>query len=61
MRTTYEEILKVASMHLSEKTNAQILLKLLRICSFIGNSQITGKLVQLIKPKINSLENGELS
>lgn len=36
LRQTYEEILKVAAMHLTEKTQKEQLIKLLRICAFIG-------------------------
>lgn len=48
-------------MHLSDKTTKEQLVKLLRICAFIGNDQITSRLVQLIKTKMNSLDNQELS
>jgi hypothetical protein len=61
MRTTYEEVLKLAAMHLSEKTGKEQLVKLLRICSFIGNDKLTSRLLQLVKPKMNSLDNQELS
>ena len=61
LRTTYEEILKIAAMNLSEKTTKEQLVKLLRICAFIGNDQITARLLQLVKPKMNSLDNQELS
>lgn len=57
LRTTYEEILKVAAMHLSDKTSKEQLIKLLRICAFIGNDKITSRLVQLVKPKMNTLDN----
>lgn len=61
LRSTYEEILKVAAMHLSEKTTKEQLVKLLRICAFIGNTKITDRLLQLVKPKMNTLDNQELS
>lgn len=57
MRTTYEEVLKLAAMHLSEKTGKEQLVKLLRICSFIGNDKLTSRLLQLVKPKMSSLDN----
>jgi hypothetical protein len=57
MRNTYEEMLKIAAMHLSEKTSKEQLIKLLRICSFIGNEKLTSRLLLLVKPKMNSLDN----
>jgi HSP90 family molecular chaperone len=57
MRNTYDEMLKIAAMHLSEKTNKEQLIKLLRICSFIGNDKLTSRLLLLVKPKMNSLDN----
>ena len=61
LRTTYDEILKIAAMHLSERTGKEQLVKLLRICSFIGNDKLTDRLLALVKPKMNSLDNQELS
>jgi HSP90 family molecular chaperone len=57
MRNTYDEMLKIAAMHLSEKTSKEQLIKLLRICSFIGNDKLTSRLLLLVKPKMNSLDN----
>jgi len=60
-RQTFEEILKLSAQSLSNKTEAETLVKLLRICAFIEHDQITSRLVEYLKPKLNHLDNQELS
>ena len=60
-RQTFEEILKLAAQSLSNKTEADTLVKLIRICAFIEHNQLTAKLLQYLKPKVSHLDNQELS
>ena len=48
-------------MSLSNKTDEDTLVKLLRICAFLESNQITGKLLGYLKPRIANLGNQELS
>ena len=60
-RQTFEDILKLTARSLSNKTDAQTLIKLVRICAFIEHDQITAKLLEYLKPKLGQLDNQELS
>ena len=60
-RQTFEEILKYAAQSLSNKTEAETLVKLIRICAFIEHNQLTEKLLQYLKSKVSHLDNMELS
>ena len=60
-RAVYEDVLKLAASQLSNKTEADSLVKLLRICGFIGQDQMTAKLLEYLKPKLNNLGNNDLS
>ena len=60
-RQIFEDILKLSASSLSNKTSADTLVKLLRICAFIENVQLTDRLTEYLKPKVNQLENQELS
>ena len=51
----------MSAQSLSNKTDERILVKLLRICAFLENNQVTGKLLGYLKPKIGNLGNQELS
>ena len=53
--------MKLSAQSLSNKTEADTLVKLLRICAFIEHNQLTGKLLELLKPKVSHLDNLELS
>ena len=61
-RQVFEDILKISANSLSNKFEAQTLVKLLRICAFLENkSDLVTKLLDLMKSKVNHLENYELS
>ena len=60
-RQAFEDILKLSANSLSNKTTAETLVKLLRICAFIENDKLTDRLTEYLKPKVNQLENQELS
>jgi hypothetical protein len=52
-RQIFEDILKLSASSLSNKTSADTLVKLLRICAFIENVQLTDRLTEYLKPKVN--------
>ena len=56
-RQIFEEILKLSAQSLSNKTEAETLVKLIRICAFIENNKMTSKLLDLLKPKTSHLDN----
>jgi len=56
-RQTFEEILKLSAQTLSNKTEAETLVKLIRICAFIDHNKITSKLLEYLKPKTSHLDN----
>ena len=60
-RQNFEDILKLSAQSLSNKTEAETLVKLIRICAFIEHKQLTGKLLEYLKPKLSHLENQEIS
>jgi hypothetical protein len=64
MRQNFEDILKLSSKSLSNKTEPKTLVKLIRMCSFIENKhdvQLLQQLVEYLRPKLFSLENEELT
>ena len=60
-RNNFEDILKLSAAALSNKTEAKTLVKLLRICAYIEHYQLTSKLTEYLKPKLNQLENHDLT
>ena len=60
-KAIFEDILKLSAHTLSNKTNADTLVKLIRICAFIEHDKLTDKLTEYLKPKLNQLNNQELS
>ena len=53
--------MKLSAQSLSNKTEPETLVKLLRICAFIEHNKVTSKLLEYLKPKLSSLDNIELS
>ena len=60
-KQTFEEILKLSAKALSNKTPAETLVKLLRICAFLEHREVTGRILEYLKPKITHLDNQEIS
>lgn len=63
-RSTYEDILKLSAQQLSNKTDGETLVKLLRMVSFVpptsNTLELASELCTYLKPKLFALENADL-
>jgi hypothetical protein len=60
-RQVFEESLKLAAANLSNRTPVSILISLLRVSTFLDNTPLSLRLVDYIKPKMNTLSNEEVA
>lgn len=60
-RQVFEESLKLAAASLSNRTPVSILISLLRVSTFLDNTPLSLRLVDYIKPKMNTLSNEEVA
>ena len=62
-RHHFEDMLKVGAASVTGKTDASSLVKLLRMAVFVEDrdSQLVAKLLDLLQPKVFTLENEEIA
>lgn len=60
-RQDFEDALRIGASNLSNKTDASLLIKLLKVSAFLDNQELSFKLLDYLKSKVSQLENDEIA